>query len=360
MNRIVSVVALLALFLAACGVDRNSEDTLAEDAVPASDAESSQEDAVDAAEDEGEPGAAGDQAEQATTPTTLAAPVAPPTTGAPADIALSADLGGGNTYELTHGELNEVVVPTQENQEFVELVFGGSVPAAFTSGVLTEHMVSEVLLVELAEAGGEVTDEDLENSRLNLLAQIEQQLYGGQPEAATLAAALYDQAPYLPFLARYQAGQDALSAALGAQAAADGAPEVPCVRHILVDTEAEGDDIMTRLADGEDFSELAIELSTGPSGPNGGELGCSSADGYVPEFRDAVNEAEVGAFVGPVETQFGFHVIVVDGFEPGPPPDGRTLAATRLQERLAAAVVEVDENVGTWDSDALVIIPEGQ
>ncbi|MGH1492001.1 MAG: peptidylprolyl isomerase [Acidimicrobiales bacterium] len=351
MNRFVAVVAFFVFVLAGCGVDRASEDVLAEDAIPASDDQASDESPVD----QGEPGSDGDGSVVTPTPTTLAVP--PPTTGVPSDVALSADFDG-TTFEVTHGELNDVVVATQENQEFVDLVFGGVVPPDFTTGVLTERLVSEALRVELAAAGGAVTDADSEASKAALLNQVEAQLYQGQPDAPALAQALYEDVPYLPFLVEYQAGQDALSTFLGQAGAGDG-PEVPCVRHILVETEAEGDAIITRLNGGEGFAELAIELSTGPSGPGGGDLGCADSAGYVPEFAEAVNAAEVGEFVGPVQTQFGWHVIVVEGFEASP-VDGRTLASERLQERLATTTVDVDEKLGTWDPAQLFIIPASQ
>lgn len=360
MNRIVpAVVLVFALFLAACGVDRASDVALATDAVPATNGtsdNSGDNGQADESDSDGGDGAPGGSS----IPTTLA-PLPPPTTGVPTEVALSADFGDGGTWQITHGELNEVVAATQENQEFVNLVFRGAVPPEFATGVLTEHLVLQALRVELAAAGGTVGDEDVAFATQDLLTQVEQQLYAGAPDAAAMAQALYDQAPYLPFLSGYQATQDALSTALSAQAAADGsAPEVPCVRHILVDAEADAAVIMARLSAGDDFSELAIELSTGPSGPSGGALGCASSSGYVPEFRDAVDAAEVGEFVGPVQTDFGWHVIVVDGYEPGPAVDGRTLSSQLLQERLSAATVEVDPALGTWDPAGLLIIPAAQ
>ena len=133
--------------------------------------------------------------------------------------------------------------------------------------------------------------------------------------------------PYLQFLARYQAGQDVLTAAVIDQAAPDEGN--PCVSHILLDTEADAEGALDRLADGEDFAELAIELSTGPSGPSGGDLGCAPSTNYVGPFAEAVDTAELEEVVGPVETEFGFHVLVVDRYE----VDGRTLAADRLRDR---------------------------
>lgn len=79
--------------------------------------------------------------------------------------------------------------------------------------------------------------------------------------------------------------------------------------HILVDTEEEAQALITQLADGGDFADLAREHSTGPSGPNGGELGWFGKGVMVEPFFDAVLKLEVGQVSEPVQTQFGFHVI---------------------------------------------------
>lgn len=84
------------------------------------------------------------------------------------------------------------------------------------------------------------------------------------------------------------------------------------VRHILVETEEAAADIIAALSAGESFAELAKASSTDTgSGANGGELGWAPISNYVPEFADAVREAEIGAIVGPVESDFGFHIIQV-------------------------------------------------
>lgn len=79
--------------------------------------------------------------------------------------------------------------------------------------------------------------------------------------------------------------------------------------HILVETEEAALTIQQELADGADFAEIAQEKSTGPSGPNGGQLGWFGAGAMVPEFEEAVVALEPGSVSAPVETQFGWHVI---------------------------------------------------
>lgn len=79
--------------------------------------------------------------------------------------------------------------------------------------------------------------------------------------------------------------------------------------HILVETEDEAKAIKAELDGGADFGTLAEERSTGPSGPNKGDLGWFSADQMVPPFAEAVQAMEKGAISDPVQTDFGWHVI---------------------------------------------------
>lgn len=82
--------------------------------------------------------------------------------------------------------------------------------------------------------------------------------------------------------------------------------------HILVETEEEAAAIVEELNGGADFATVAREKSTGPSGPNGGQLGWFGPGMMVPEFQSAVETLEVGAISGPVQTQFGWHVITLN------------------------------------------------
>lgn len=79
--------------------------------------------------------------------------------------------------------------------------------------------------------------------------------------------------------------------------------------HILVETEEEAKALLDELSNGADFGELAKDKSVGPSGPNGGELGWFTTGMMVKPFEDAVVAMEPGSVAGPIETQFGWHVI---------------------------------------------------
>lgn len=85
-------------------------------------------------------------------------------------------------------------------------------------------------------------------------------------------------------------------------------------RHILVKTEQEAKNLITKLAAGADFASLAKENSTGPSGAQGGDLGWFSSNQMVAPFSEAVIALEDNKFsTEPVQTQFGWHVILREG-----------------------------------------------
>ena len=92
-------------------------------------------------------------------------------------------------------------------------------------------------------------------------------------------------------------------------------------RHILVESQGEALTVVEELQNGADFVELAKSRSTGPSGPNGGDLGWFEAKHMVKPFSDAVEAMEDGAFTTvPVQTQFGWHVILREASRDGTPP----------------------------------------
>jgi peptidyl-prolyl cis-trans isomerase C len=82
-------------------------------------------------------------------------------------------------------------------------------------------------------------------------------------------------------------------------------------RHILVETQDKCEDIKRQIEAGADFAELARQHSKCPSGQQGGELGEFTSGQMVKEFDDVVFGSELGRVHGPIETQFGFHLIEI-------------------------------------------------
>lgn len=120
----------------------------------------------------------------------------------------------------------------------------------------------------------------------------------------------------------------------------DGAKEVNA-RHILVKTEDEAKALVKSLKDGADFAELAAEKSTGPSGANGGSLGWFSKDTMVAPFSEAAFALEKGGLSAPVETQFGWHVILVEDIRTQAPPPFETVEPNLRQRASQAAAQDI-------------------
>ena len=90
--------------------------------------------------------------------------------------------------------------------------------------------------------------------------------------------------------------------------------------HILVETEQRAKDLLALLDGGTDFGGLAIEHSTGPSAPSGGDLGWFGKGQMVAPFESAVIGMEAGTYTGPVKTQFGYHLIFLNDRRETSPP----------------------------------------
>jgi len=163
---------------------------------------------------------------------------------------------------------------------------------------------------------------------------------------AFLAAMLMDE------VAMAEVTAEALQAEYDAQFGSASAVMEYNASHILLETQEDAQQIITDLADGADFAELAQERSTGPSGPNGGELGWFSAGMMVPEFEQAVFDLQAGEVSEPVETQFGWHVVLLNETREQAPPslddvraeleDGirRARVDARMDELTAAAQID--------------------
>lgn len=125
-------------------------------------------------------------------------------------------------------------------------------------------------------------------------------------------------------------------------------------RHILVKTQEEATTIIVELDGGADFAELAKAKSTGPSGASGGKLGWFAPAQMVKPFSDATAQLEKGSYTRePVETQFGWHIILLEDTRDTTPPSydevkdrlklamANKLLQQHLQEARAAADVTI-------------------
>lgn len=126
--------------------------------------------------------------------------------------------------------------------------------------------------------------------------------------------------------------------------------------HILVETEEEAIEVKAMVDAEGDFGELAKMKSTGPSGPNGGELGWFGKGMMVPEFEAAVLTLKPGEVSAPVRTQFGWHIVKLNETRSKDVPD---LAQVRdqIEQELRSAAVE--DAIKAEVAAAEVVQPEG-
>jgi peptidyl-prolyl cis-trans isomerase C len=186
---------------------------------------------------------------------------------------------------------------------------------------LLEQLVQQEVLASVAEEDMGLREElGLENER-----------------RAFLAATLLDE------IGNAEITEDELQAEYEAQYGSAEPQTEYNASHILVESEADAQAVIDALAEGADFGELAQERSTGPSGPNGGELGWFSEGMMVPSFEEAAFALEVGEVSAPVQTQFGWHVIVLNDTREQDPP-GLEQVRAELTEGLREARVDAAMN----------------
>lgn len=225
-----------------------------------------------------------------------------------------------NGSRISRAELEDELRDIAANDKYLKFIesqvqvrSSGVFDAAFTAQVLTRQIVYELVHQDLARRKVNLTKADLEAGRKSAAERVggddilnafdpeyQETLARRTAEITVLSFALLDQGP--PDQAAkgyYDSHQDEFAQA--------------CVSHILVGTKEEADQVKGRLDRGENFAEVAKAVSkdTG-SAPQGGELGCFTRDNQlVAEFAQAMFTQPVGQVGPPVQSQFGFHLILV-------------------------------------------------
>lgn len=304
-----------------------------------------------------------------------------------------------NGRAVSDAEFRDLLEHFSENREFSEA--WGSVTfsvtpgdaenrldSAFVAEILEMHILFELIGHELDDRGLEVTEADIAEGRDAWTRTVQGAAQmGAAPDVLTALT----EAPeaIVDWYAEGMARARVLSAALDADAQ-ENAAEVTdedvrafyddnpqffeglvCSSHVLLETEAEADEVLELLEGGADIDEVAAERSIDPSAAtNGASLGCSEPARFVPPFAAALEEGEVGEYTGPVESDFGFHVILVrargDIFDEVAPDiraqlesdaaPGNALGAW-LQDAIASADVTISSRYGSWSAETGEVTP---
>ena len=190
-----------------------------------------------------------------------------------------------NGTEITLGHL--ILLRSRLPQQFQQI------PADVLFPNLLNQMIDQTLLADTESTSQDDDPLDirllLENERRGALANLAVQGIISEPLDEAAVQAAYDEQ------------------------FADFEPE-PEYRaaHILVDSEDKAKELLAQINDGADFAEVAKENSTDGSAAQGGELGWFGLGRMVPEFEEAVVAMKPGDVAGPVQTQFGWHLIKLE------------------------------------------------
>ena len=200
-------------------------------------------------------------------------------------------------------------LPAQFQQLPIEVLF----PA------VVERLIDTKLVVNAGRKDGLATDDEVKRRIAGMEDRVIQEVYvTRQIEAAVTEKAVRE---------RYEQA-----------AKTTPAKEEVSARHILVQTEAQAKEVIAELKKGGDFAAIAKSKSIDPSGKqNGGDLGFFSREEMVPEFSEAAFKLKDGeTTAAPVKSQFGWHVIKVEG---------RRTASASLEEMREQITNDISQEV---------------
>jgi foldase protein PrsA len=286
----------------------------------------------------------------------------------PLSIVLAACGGGGGGVAAT---VNGTEITVEDIQALVAAE--GAVDADFFRTQLQGQIVSIAVLSAAQEQFGVTADEAaIETQYQEFKTQLEAS--AENYEAALEANGITDER--VRQAAREQIIADALRERLLDEAppvddiavtsefdANSGTYRTACIRHILLETEEEALVVKERLDGGEDFATLAGETSIEPqAAQTGGDLGCSSLNRYVPEFSVGAMAADVGVVTNPVQSEFGWHLILVESIDDDATVrevirtqleavSQQTYFSEWIENVLTESDITVDEQYGEWVTD---------
>ncbi len=229
----------------------------------------------------------------------------------------------------------------------------GAAPLSSLPGSITAPYASLWVTLRITQV---LVDDTLQRRHLSVTAddrrngQTVAERFLGDPQVVRSFPTFLRNAVVARF-ARVAALQQALisdqSSSLSA-AALQACPSHRFVAHILVTSLADAQAIQAQLAAGADFATLAEQRSIDrTSGAQGGELGCLDGQSFVAGFQQVAQSQPVGMVSDPVQTQFGFHLILVRG-QPAL-ADLANLALNQVLNLARGVRVTLDPRYGTWD-----------
>ena len=271
-------------------------------------------------------------------------------------------------------QVPEAQLPAADRQNLLDQLAtdDGKTPRASTAAdLLTNKIIGRLVAQALVDFGLTVEDEDRTASAEDIAGS----LYNFAPQkikdaaiedgarTSRLARRLEDTATPWFTDADVEAYYNAKKESTFSTARA-------CTAHILVADEATAAKLLADIKGGADFAKVAAANSTDASNKDqGGDLGCNPEGSFVTEFEAAVKAAKDGDLVGPVKTEFGYHIIKVNSSYKVPAFDDELKKQIRstlsspigwLELSLQKSKVTVSRRYGTWDPEQHKVLPPGE
>ncbi len=193
---------------------------------------------------------------------------------------------GGQT--ITLGEFNQIWEEVPEDYKL-----------QLDKSMVLDQMISEKLLIQEAKNMGLEEDNDVLEQIKKMAEQI---LVQALIEREILDKIKVNDEEVLEY---YELNKDSFTE-----------KEQVYLYNILIETEEEAQDVLEQLKAGGDFSEIAIEKSTGPSAVQGGDLGYLTRGTIIPEIEEVVFALELEELSEIIKTDFGFHILKITEKKP--------------------------------------------
>ncbi len=244
---------------------------------------------------------------------------------------------GNKESEDAYASVNDVVISKQEFDQFAQAKRTSQPDGNFSDRAIIDEMVAtEILRQEAIKQG--INDRD----------EVKEQIKR-QENNILINMLLTEKFSTLTFT------DEELKAEYEKGTSASDSSEYKA-RHILLQSEDDAVAVIEELKKGENFIELVKEKSQGPSAPNGGDLGWFKADTMVPEFAQAVQTMEKGAYsTSPVQTKFGWHVILLEDARKVEQPAFEDVKQ-EIQRTLTRKAIE--DYVDELQQSATIVLPE--
>jgi hypothetical protein len=255
------------------------------------------------------------------------------------------DVNGDHTVHITRSELDQELHDLLANPKFVQALKASNVFPNLGGDASTDPELSSRWLTTLVRQAA--VDAEAESVRVTVTAE-------DTNNATTDQGNTFSQPVFAAFSKSFASKLIARDARLFAvYRYYQTCPSGRFISHILLKTKADADAALTRIRAGQAFDAVARAQSIdSASAPKGGGLGCLAPDEYVSKFQSAAEAAPLGVITGPVQTQYGYHLILARRWDPtGDKQFAQVLtqvASAMLSARLKALHVWVNPRFGTW------------